>query len=230
MSSSGTISAENKALVLFSAGQDSTTCLAWALKKFSEVHALTIDYVQRDRIEIEQARKIAGILKIPHEVFILDLFSKCKENALTHPEQIITPGTDQELPTTFVPGRNLIFLSVAAMKAYQLGIKYIVAGVCQTDYSGYPDCREEFIRSFEKTINLAMLSNFNIQTPLMFLTKKQSITLMRDLGKLELLEHSHTCYEGRRPACRKCPACLLRLKGFKEAGIIDPLEYQSGIA
>lgn len=215
-----------KALVLFSGGQDSTTCLAWALKEFDSVFALTFDYGQRHNIEIEQAKKIAGMVGTDHEVLELNIFSKLSKNALTHDEIIIDAGTADQLPSTFVPGRNLIFLSVASMKAYQLDISDIVVGVCQTDFSGYPDCRDEFIRSFEKTSELAMNRKFMIHTPLMFMTKAETVTMMQDLGKLDWLKVSHTCYEGKRPACRKCPACLLRLKGFEEAGIQDPLAYQ----
>src|SRR3989338_8037347 len=140
-----------KVLVAFSGGQDSTTCLAYALKNFDEVRALTFDYGQRHRIEIEQAKKICELLKIPHEIFEIDIFSKLSKNALTSSEVEITVGSDGALPSTFVPGRNLIFLSLAAIKAYQLGITDMIAGVCQTDYSGYPDCRNSFIKSLERS-------------------------------------------------------------------------------
>ena len=217
----------SKALVVFSGGQDSTTCLVWAMKKFEQVFALTFDYGQRHRIEIEQAKKIAKICGVNHEVMSFDLFSKLSKNALTDTAVSIDAGSATELPSTFVPGRNLIFLSLAAIKAYQLGISELVAGVCQTDYSGYPDCRNDFITSLEQSISLAMNKKFTIHTPLMWLTKGATVQLMKDLGKLDLLKESHTCYEGFRPACGKCPACLLRLKGFTEASILDPLEYQS---
>lgn len=214
-----------KALVAFSGGQDSTTCLAYALKNFDEVHALTFDYGQRHKIEIEQAKKIAELLNIPHEIIEIDIFSKLNKNALTHPAVEITPGQSGRLPSTFVPGRNLIFLSLAAIKAYQFGITDLIAGVCQTDYSGYPDCRNSFIKSLERSVSLALDKEFQIHTPLMWLTKAQTVKLIQELGYLELLHDSHTCYRGLRPACGTCPACALRLKGFKEAGIMDPLEY-----
>lgn len=216
-----------KAIVLFSGGQDSTTCLAWALKKFDEVVALTIDYGQRHRAEIDQAKIIAKKTGVQHEVFKIDVFSKLSKNALTDRQLEILPGGDGQLPSTFVPGRNLIFLSIACMKAYQLGVKDIATGVCQTDYSGYPDCRNKFIESFQRTVRLAMDTGFTIHTPLMWLTKAETVKLMDDLGYLDLLQYSHTCYRGLRPACRTCPACELRLKGFREAGVLDPLHYET---
>jgi len=213
-----------RALVLFSGGQDSTAFLAWALNNFDEVIAFTFDYDQRHKIELIQALKICKMLDVEQEAMKIDIFSQLSENSLTHDLEI-TPGTNSKLPSTFVPGRNLVFLSLAAAKAYQLGIKDIVIGVCQTDYSGYPDCRENFIKSMEKTISLSMDTEFRIHTPLMFLSKGETVLMMNDLGKLDWLKETHTCYEGKRPACGKCPACLLRLKGFEEAGIQDPLAY-----
>ncbi len=218
---------KKKALVVFSGGQDSTTCLQLALKKFKNVFALSFDYGQRHKQELLQAKKIARKLKIPHEIIKIDLFSNLSNNALTQHRVKIDAGNKKKLPSTFVPGRNLIFLSIAAMKAYQLGVSDIVTGVCQTDYSGYPDCRDEFIRSLETTLHLGLQKKIKIHTPLMWLTKAETVKLMQQLGGLELLKLSHTCYEGRRPACGKCPACLLRLKGFREAGIMDPLKYTS---
>lgn len=215
-----------KALVVFSGGQDSTTCLAWALKEFDEVFALTFDYGQRHHVEIDQARSLAESIGVKHEVMEIDIFSNLSKNALTH-DVDINPGSKSELPSTFVPGRNQIFLSLACIKAYQLGITDVVTGVCQTDYSGYPDCRDEFVKSLEKTSSLAMDRNFTIHTPLMFLTKAETVKLMDDLGYLDLLRESHTCYRGLRPACGSCPSCEQRLKGFAEAGIKDPLEYSS---
>lgn len=214
-----------KALVVFSGGQDSTTCLAWALSKFDKVQAVSFDYGQRHKIELDQAVKICADLNVPHEIIDLGVFSNLSKNALTHDVKIVA-GDESTLPSTFVPGRNLLFLNIACMKAYDLGITDIVIGVCQTDYSGYPDCRDNFIKSFRETASLAMEMEFKIHTPLMELTKGESIRLMKDLGHLDLLADSHTCYEGMRPACGKCPACELRLHGFKEAGIIDPLEYK----
>lgn len=215
-----------KALVVLSGGQDSTTCLAWALEKFDHIEAITFDYGQRHRCELDAAKKIAELTQIPQQTLEFDLFSKLTENALTNHQQEITSGSDSELPSTFVPGRNLIFLTLAAIHAHKLGITDLVTGVCQTDYSGYPDCREEFIKSAENTISLALDQKFTIHTPLMHMTKAETVKMMQELGQIELLKHSHTCYEGKRPACGQCPACKLRLKGFQEAGINDPLDYQ----
>lgn len=217
---------QKKALVVFSGGQDSTTCLAWAKSQFESVQAITFDYGQRHKTELESAKKIAEITNTPHKILKIDLFSQLTKNALTDNSIEIMDGNAENLPSTFVPGRNLIFLSTAAIYASQLGIKNIVTGVCQTDYSGYPDCRNEFIQSLEKTINLAMNVDFKIHTPLMFLTKAETVKMMEELEQIELLKYSHTCYNGNRPACGLCPACKLRLKGFTEAGINDPLEYE----
>lgn len=228
----------SSALVLLSGGQDSTTCLAWALKKFQKVYGITFDYGQRHKIELISAKKIAQICKIPLKIYKTDIFQKFTKNALTNKNITIKiPKTKpacpaDRLPSTFVPGRNHIFLSIAAIYAKQLGISDIITGVCQTDYSGYPDCRNEFIKSLEKTINLAFGNTkinpdtIKIHTPLMWLTKSKTVKLMQQLGQIKLLKYSHTCYKGYRPACGKCPACKLRLKGFREAGVKDPLGYK----
>lgn len=213
-----------KALVVFSGGQDSTTCLCWALKHFDSVESISFDYGQRHKIELECAKAIAEKLDIAHTILDLRLLQQLTKNALTH-ENIPIEWNDS-LPSTFVPARNLHFLSFAATKAYENGINDIVAGVCQTDFSGYPDCRDKFVRSLEQTLRLALLKPIVLHTPLMFLTKKETVLLMRDLGMLDLLAFSHTCYYGKRPACGICPACKLRLKGFYEAQIADPLEYE----
>ncbi len=214
------------ALVVFSGGQDSTTCLAWTLANFRKVYAITFDYGQRHKKELAAAKKIASLTKVPLKIQKLKLFQELTKNALTDSTVQITTKKNS-LPSTFVPGRNLVFLSVAAIYAKQLKIKDIITGVCQTDYSGYPDCRDNFIKSLNQTLNLAMEEDFKIHTPLMWLTKSETVNFMQELQQLELLKHSHTCYKGERPACGKCPACKLRLKGFKEAKIKDPLKYRS---
>jgi len=211
------------AIVLHSGGQDSTTCLVWALKKFKKIHVISFDYGQRHKTELSAAGAIAKKLGLPHKTIKLPVIKELTKNALTDKTIKITAG--KNFPSTFVDGRNALFLNVAAIYAKQKGIKNLVTGVCQTDYSGYPDCREDFIRSMQKTLSLAMDFPFKIHTPLMFLTKAESVKLMGKLGRLDLLKYTHTCYEGMRPACGKCPACKLRLKGFKEAGIIDPIPY-----
>lgn len=217
---------QKKGLILLSGGQDSTTCLAWALEHFDEVHAICFDYGQRHSIELECAKKVAETTNTPLHIQKLGLFQDLTTSALTNAEQEITNGDEDNLPSTFVPGRNLIFLSTAAIHAHTLGISDLITGVCQTDYSGYPDCREDFVKSLEKSISLALDAIINIHTPLMHLTKAETVEMIDKLGKLELLKHSHTCYKGTRPACGQCPSCELRLKGFAEAGITDPISYK----
>lgn len=216
-------------LAVFSGGQDSTTCLHWALREFRSVRAVFFDYGQRHAAEQGAAAAIAARLGVPLRVFRLDVFRELGGNALLDSSMAIEaapqPGA---LPNTFVPGRNLIFLAHAASFAYTLGIRDLVTGVCQTDYSGYPDCREETIRSLEKALGLGLDWNgpgreFSIHTPLMFMTKAESVRWAAKIGALESLAFSHTCYEGKYPPCGTCPACLLRSKGFAEAGVEDPL-------
>ncbi len=218
------IKKDKSALVLLSGGQDSSTCLAWAKKKFKSVQAITFDYGQIHKIELNAAKHIARITKTPFKIVKLDFFKHLTKSALLDKKIKITNLSKNKLPSTFVPGRNLVFLSMAAIYAYQLGVNNIVIGVCQTDFSGYPDCRNDFVKSMEKTLNLAMEKKFKIHTPLMWLTKSETVKLMIKLDQLNLLKYSHTCYKGVNPPCDKCPACKLRAKGFKEAGIIDPLK------
>ena len=212
-----------KAVVLFSGGQDSATCLAQACADFpGEVLALGYDYGQRHKTELKQARKITLLAGTPFRIVDMGFIAQLSDNSLTN-HGVTIEYEAGELPSTFVPGRNLFFLSAAAVVARQLGAPYIYTGVCQTDFSGYPDCRDEFVKSAEKTINLAMESTLEIRTPLMWLTKSETVLLMKSLGKLSWYEETHTCYEGARPPCGVCPACELRAKGFLEAGISDPL-------
>lgn len=217
---------KNAAVVLFSGGQDSTTCLAWALARYELVECLIVDYGQRHDVELVQAEKIAMMAGVPYKILKTDVFHQLTRSALTHEEDPIT-YSEGGLPSTFVPGRNQIFLSLVAIYAYQKEIRTIVTGVCQTDYSGYPDCRDDFVQSLANTLGLAMDTKYTIETPLMWLTKAESVRLMQDLGRMDWLAESHTCYEGQRPACGECPSCLLRLKGFEAAGIPDPLPYRS---
>lgn len=216
---------ETKALVVFSGGQDSTTCLAQALADFDSVETVTFDYGQRHVIELEQARilaKIAGVAD--HHQIDMQWLGQLTENSLTRIDIPIT-HTDGQLPSTFVDGRNLFFLSVAAVLAKQRGIHTIYTGVCETDFSGYPDCRDTFIQSLTQTLKLAIEYPYEIRTPLMWLTKAETVQLMARLGKLAWYAETHSCYEGQRPACGRCPACILRLKGFADAGVPDPLPY-----
>jgi 7-cyano-7-deazaguanine synthase len=211
------------ALVLLSGGQDSTTCLAMALDRYpGQVSAIAFDYGQRHKIELDCARKIAQIADVPFEILDASFINHLSQNALTHTHVKIEQKSG-ELPSTFVPGRNLFFLSMAAVYAIQRGITVIYTGVCETDYSGYPDCRAEFISSAQQTLNLAMESDLIIETPLMNMTKAQTILKMQELGKLDWYRETHTCYEGVRPPCGQCPACVLRSKGFLQVGVTDPL-------
>ncbi len=213
-----------KALVLLSGGQDSTTCLFWAKKKFGHVETLSFDYGQRHRIELKSAKKIARLAGAGNTAIKIKEFEALKHNALLD-KKINLKGRDsvnKKLPASFVPGRNILFLTVAAAFAYTRGIKDIVIGVSQVDYSGYPDCRAEFIRAMEKTLNLGMECPVKIHTPLIKLDKKQTVQLAIKLGAMEMMAFTHTCYEGKKPGCGRCPACVLRKKGFDEAGVKDP--------
>lgn len=212
------------AVVLLSGGQDSTTCLAWALERFPRVAAVTIDYGQRHRVEIDCAARLARRAGVEHALIPCDSFRALGGNALTG-ELTVEPETAPgRLPNTFVPGRNLVFLALAAAWGWQRGIHQLVTGVCQTDYSGYPDCREDTMRALELALRAGLDAPIAILTPLMHLTKAQTVLLLRDLGRLDWLVDSHTCYEGRRPPCGACPACRLRSRGFAEAGLTDPLD------
>lgn len=216
---------KEKALVLFSGGQDSTTCLAQAMIDMDgHVQCVGINYGQRHQVELEQASKIAALAGVPFDVIDLSFISKLSENALTN-DAIPIEHKQGALPSTFVEGRNMFFLSAAGVLAKQMGGHVVYTGVCQTDYSGYPDCRDDFVKSMATTVSLALAYPIEIRTPLMWLTKGETIQLMDRLGKLDWYAYSHTCYKGQRPACGECPACILRLKGFKDAGLQDPLEY-----
>ena len=215
------------ALVVLSGGQDSTTCLYWAMERFGagQVSAVTFDYGQRHRIELDCAAAIAAAAAVPHTVLPIDTFAAIGGDALTDPSLAVDDYDDEEdgLPTTFVPGRNVVFLTFAAAYAWRQGIRHLVTGVAQTDYSGYPDCRAETIASLETTLRLAMESDVEIHTPLMNLSKRETVELAVAVGALEAMALTHTCYRGERPPCGTCPACVLRAKGFGEAGVDDPL-------
>ena len=215
----------DKAVVVLSGGQDSTTALWWAIEKFGKenVESLTFDYGQRHRIEIECAGSVAGNAGVPHRLLPVDTFSAIGGNALTDERISVKEGDGTSLPSTFVPGRNLIFLTFAAAWAWPRDIRHIVTGVAQTDYSGYPDCRRETMDALTSALSLGMEAEFTIHTPLMNLSKKETVLLAAQLGAIDAMGLTHTCYEGQRPPCGACPACKLRAKGFAEAGIADPL-------
>jgi 7-cyano-7-deazaguanine synthase len=218
----------SKALVVFSGGQDSTTCLYWAKQRFGSVRALTFDYGQRHRLELDSARTIAKMAGVEHEVIDLGhIFAGL--SPLTDLSKSVEAYDDvdklpQGIASTFVPGRNVLFLSVAANRAYVLGCETVVIGVAQQDFGGYPDCRLDFIEKMQAALASGLESPLTIAAPLMNLTKKETVVLAQSLpGCLEALAYSTTCYNGENPPCGHCNSCLLRAKGFAQAGIVDPL-------
>ncbi|MDR3513489.1 MAG: 7-cyano-7-deazaguanine synthase QueC [Caulobacteraceae bacterium] len=225
---------EQGALVLFSGGQDSTACLAWALERYARVETVGFDYGQRHAVELEARRAVrrriaeafpawAARLGPDHELD-LTAFGAIGETALTADRAIEV--TERGLPSTFVPGRNLVFLTYAAALADRRGLKALVGGMCETDYSGYPDCRRDTLDAMQSALNLGMEQDFRIETPLMRLTKAQTWALAKALGGEALVaitvEDSHTCYLGDRTphdwgkGCGACPACELRARGWAE--------------
>lgn len=209
---------KEKAIVVFSGGQDSTTCLFWALKRFEEVIAVTFDYNQRHKTEIDCAINITQELGIVHHVLDMNLLNQLAPNALTRDDIDVRDGEEGELPSTFVPGRNLLFLSFAGVVASQVGAKHIIIGVCETDFSGYPDCKDIFIKSLNVTLNLAMDKQFIIHTPLMWINKAETWKLADELGALDFVRaKTLTCYNGIiADGCGECPACKLRKRGYDD--------------
>lgn len=208
----------NKALVVFSGGQDSTTCLFWALKEFEEVQALCFDYGQRHSIELQAARSIAESAGVPFTLLNLDLLRQITSNALTTAEMEVEENKpDNRPPNTLVEGRNMLFLTFAAIFAKGKDIANLVTGVGQADFSGYPDCRDEFIRSLNQTLNLSMDYQFTIHTPLMWKTKKDIWALADELGVFDLVrDKTVTCYNGiLGDGCGHCPSCQLRRNGLE---------------
>lgn len=237
----------NKALIVFSGGQDSTTCLYWAIEKFlgteannrecrsKQIKVVTFNYGQKHDIELKSAAKIAELAGIEYDQVnvpeILRGTSPLTDKSAELEQNESINDFKSGLASTFVPGRNALFLTIAANLAYVHGAANIITGVCQTDFAGYYDCRQDFISSQEATINQALLGSpegFKIHTPLMNLTKKESVELLVNLKQtkkeaLEAISYSHTCYSGTFPPCDTCHACHLRARGFGEAGIEDPL-------
>lgn len=210
---------KDSALVLFSGGQDSTTCLFWALNKFEKVKTLTFSYGQRHSLEIETAKKIAAKAKVSIDVLDASLIGSISENSLTDFKMKIDEEKPKNTyPNTFVPGRNLFFLTIAAVYARSNGISNIVTGVSQSDYSGYPDCRDTFIKSTNVTLNLAMDAQFIIHTPLMWIDKAEEWKMADELGIFDLVRNETlTCYNGiLADGCGHCPACVLRKKGLEK--------------
>ena len=221
------------ALVLFSGGQDSTTCLAWALDRFDTVETLGFDYGQRHRVELEQRPKLSdalrrtgwgwrGHLGLDHTIDLAGL-GAISATALTR--DIAIEQDSKGLPNTFVPGRNLVFLTFAAALAYRRGLRHIVGGMCETDFSGYPDCRDDTIKAMQVALNLGMAGRFVVETPLMWIDKAATWHLAHQLGGQPLVDlivaDTHTCYLGERGTrhdwghgCGECPACRLRADGW----------------
>lgn len=209
----------SKALVVFSGGQDSTTCLFWARKNFDQVTALAFQYGQRHYNELNAAREIAAEAKVPFHTAEINLFSRISPNALTdHSMEVDRMATENRPPNTLVEGRNMLFLTYAAIFAKAHGIDQIVTGVSQADYSGYPDCRNDFIRSLNQTLNLSMEVEFTIHTPLMWLDKSEVWKMADDLGVFEIVrDQTVTCYHGiTGSGCGSCPSCLLRQRGLEK--------------
>ena len=227
------IEASEKALVLFSGGQDSTVCLAWALERFGAVETVGFDYGQRHAVELECRPEVTAALRAgfpdwadrlgEDHMADLSVLASLGDTALTR-EAEIAMGADG-LPNTFVPGRNLVFLTIAAAIAYRRDARHIIAGMCETDYSGYPDCRDDTIKAMQLALNLGMDRRFVLHTPLMWIDKAETWAMAEDLGGAALVdlvrERTHTCYLGEREilhdwgyGCGTCPACDLRAKGY----------------
>lgn len=223
------------ALVVFSGGQDSATCLAWALSRFSRVETIGFDYGQRHSVELSCRQDVLAAMRAMRPdwaqrlgedtTLTLDVFRQLGETALTHDVAIGMSASG--LPSTFVPGRNLVFLTLAGAQAYRRGLKRLVTGVCETDFSGYPDCRDDTIKALQVALNLGMNTRLVIDTPLMWRTKAETWALANELGGQELveliLERTHTCYTGERGqrhpwgyGCANCPACQLRAAGWEQ--------------
>ena len=248
---------ESRALVVFSGGQDSTTCLFWALSKFKSVSTISFDYGQKHLTELDSAKKICALAVVDFDLIKIPNILRSSSPLTDHDSKLdlyenieqIKPG----LQNTFVPGRNILFLTIAGNIALAKNCAHIVIGVCQEDYGGYYDCRQDFINAMESALNLGLLGQapespntpelqsapekfprgLQIHTPLMDLNKAGAVKLATSLPEpynqlcMEALALSHTCYAGKRPPCGQCNACLLRARGFREAGVKDPLDISS---
>ena len=210
---------KEKVVVVFSGGQDSTTCLFWAKKKFKEIIAVSFDYNQKHILELECAKDICKKYEIEHHTLDLGLLNQLAPNSLTRTDiEVDKESPDEGVPNSFVDGRNMLFLTFVAVFAKQRGISNIVTGVSESDFSGYPDCRDVFIKSINVTLNLAMDYQFEIYTPLMWINKAQTWKMAYDLGVLDVVkEETLTCYNGiKGNGCGDCPACKLRKNGYLE--------------
>jgi len=214
-----------KSLVIFSGGQDSTTCLGYAIKKYDEVEAITFIYGQKHTIEVSQAKKICEKLNIKQHIIDISFFGQIVDSALTSNGDVNQKHSRiKDLPASFVPNRNQMFITISHALAQKIGADVLVTGVCDTDYSGYPDCRQEFIKSIEYSTNLGSKSNIIIDTPLMKLNKSQTFKFAKDYNILDVvIDYSITCYNGNMDiknewgyGCGECPSCKLRKKGWLE--------------
>ncbi|HZG20412.1 MAG TPA: 7-cyano-7-deazaguanine synthase QueC [Herbaspirillum sp.] len=223
------------ALVLFSGGQDSTTCLAWALSRYPRVETIGFDYGQRHAIELEVRPALLEKMRAfspewqarlgEDHMIDLSLIGKISDTALTRDVEITMQ--DNGLPNTFVPGRNLLFMTVAATLAYRRGLNVLVGGMCETDFSGYPDCRDDTMKALQVALNLGMATQLKVETPLMWIDKAETWALAESLGGAALVDlirtDTHTCYLGERGqlhdwghGCGSCPACALRARGYQQ--------------
>ena len=230
-----TLQQADTALVLFSGGQDSTTCLAWALERYARVETIGFDYGQRHAVELTvRPGVLAGLRAIKGEwnarlgedhMVDLSVIGKISDTALT--SEVAIAMQDNGLPNTFVPGRNLLFVTVAATLAYRRGLNVLVGGMCETDFSGYPDCRDDTMKALQVALNLGMATRIKLETPLMWIDKGQTWHLAHACGGQALVEliraDTHTCYLGERGelhawgyGCGTCPACELRARGYRQ--------------
>ena len=228
-----------RAVVVFSGGQDSTTCLVQALHQYDEVHCVTFDYGQRHRAEIDVARELA--LKLgarAHKVLDVTLLNELAVSSLTR-DSIPVPDYEPDasgIPNTFVPGRNILFLTLASIYAYQVGAEAVITGVCETDFSGYPDCRDDFVKALNQAVSLGLDRPIRFETPLMWLDKAETWALADHYGHLETVrQQTLTCYNGiQGDGCGTCPACELRSRGLQrylgdKVGIMASLREKTGL-
>ncbi len=209
---------KESAVVVFSGGQDSTTCLFWAKKRFKEVIAISFDYNQKHKQELDCAKNICNKYDIEHHILDMSLLNQLAPNSLTRADIKVDKDKPKDgLPNSFVYGRNLLFLTFVSVFAKQREINHIITGVSQSDFSGYPDCRDVFVKSTNVTLNLAMDFEFIIHTPLMWIDKEETWKLADDLGVLDIIKsETLTCYNGIiGDGCGECPACILRNNGYK---------------
>lgn len=229
-----------RAVVVFSGGQDSTTCLIQALKQYDDVHCITFDYGQRHRAEIDTARQLSQQLGASaHKVLDVTLLNELAISSLTR-DNIPVPDYDPDasaLPSTFVPGRNILFLTLSAIYAYQVNAEAVITGVCETDFSGYPDCRDEFVKALNHAVELGMARPVRFETPLMWLNKAETWALADYWQRLDLVrKQTLTCYNGiQGDGCGECAACHLRANGLQQyqqapAAVMQAMKSKTGLA